>query len=80
MARPKSQDPKKHRLEIRLTDDELDAVEYIAMELKLSKSEAVLDAVMNRSEEIYRERQRIRKQDPQGVSRSSGRAGLKGLG
>ena len=53
MARPKSINPKKHRLELRLTDAELDDIDYIAKSLKVSRSEAILDAVLYRSHEIY---------------------------
>lgn len=63
MSRPVSENSKRHRLEIRLNDEELSAVQYIAKELGTSLSGAVLDAVMYRSEEIFRARQGIRR-DP----------------
>ena len=53
MARPKSTNPKKHRLELRLNDDELSDIDYIAKSLNVSRSEAILDAVQYRSQEIY---------------------------
>ena len=53
MARPKSANPKRHRIELRVTDDELSDIEYIARMLGVSKSEAILDAVSYRSLEIY---------------------------
>ena len=54
MARPKSNNPKRNRIELRVTDDELNDIEYIARMLGISKSEAILDAVSYRSIEIYK--------------------------
>lgn len=61
MARPRSDKSKHHRLDVRLNDEELDAVRYIADSLGLSLSGAVLDAVMFRKEVISRARQNAKK-------------------
>lgn len=42
MARPKSENPKKERLNLRLTKEELEAIEYVANSLGLSISEAII--------------------------------------
>ena len=60
MGRPKSTNPKCNRLELRLTADELEEVQYIAQELGVSMSDAIRDAIYWRSEEIYQERQKSR--------------------
>lgn len=55
MARPKKQETerKKNRLEIRLTDDELKTIDYIAEQLKLSRTEAILEAIQSRADDIW---------------------------
>ena len=44
-GRPKSENPKKNILALRLTDAELEEIEKFAKKLKLSKSAAILKAV-----------------------------------
>lgn len=44
-GRPKSENPKKNILALRLTDEELAEIEKLAAKLKLSKSAAILKAV-----------------------------------
>lgn len=55
MARPKKADEetKRHRLEIRATDAEINDIDYIAAFLKTSRAGAISDAVDSRAEEIY---------------------------
>ena len=60
MARPKSIDPKRHRLELRLTDDELDNIEYVAHTLGMTKSEAIVETMTYRADELYRSRELLR--------------------
>lgn len=49
-GRPKSENPKKNILALRLTDEELAAVEKLSEKLKMSKSAAILKAVKNFSQ------------------------------
>lgn len=44
-GRPKSENPKKNILALRLTDEELAEIENLAAKLKISKSEAVLRGI-----------------------------------
>ena len=55
MGRPRKQDneAKRLRLEIRLSEADMELVDYIASRLKLSRSEAVLEAIESRANEIY---------------------------
>lgn len=54
MARPKSENPKKERLNLRLTKEELEAIEYVANSLGLSISEAIIKTMEERADEIFR--------------------------
>ena len=56
MARPKSLEPKKNRLELRLTDAELDEIEYVAEALGIDRSKAIIQTMTERADEIYRVR------------------------
>ena len=63
MARPKmrDQDRRSLRLSLRLTEAELEAVDKLAAELKLTRTAALMDAVEARLQEIeefYRRRER----------------------
>ncbi len=62
MARPKmrDQDRRSLRLSLRLTEAELEAVDKLAAELKLTRTAALMDAVEARLQEIeefYRRRE-----------------------
>lgn len=62
MARPKMYDRDRRalRLEVRLTEAELEAVDKLAAELKLTRTAALMDAVEARLQEIeefYRRRE-----------------------
>ena len=59
MARPKSLEPKKNRIELRLTDAELDAIEYVAKALGLDRSKAIIQTMTERADEIYRLNDRV---------------------
>ena len=54
MARPKSENPKCHRLELRVNDEELESIEYVAKELGINRSEAIILTMTERADEIYR--------------------------
>ena len=54
MARPKSTDPKSQRIEIRLTPDELDNIDYVAHHLGMSRSEAIVRTMEERADEIFK--------------------------
>ena len=63
MARPKLRDQERRsqRLSLRLTEAELEAVDKLAAELKLTRTAALMDAVEARLQEIeefYRRRER----------------------
>ena len=45
MGRLPSDNPKKNRFEIRLTDEELNNVDFIAYQLGISRTQAILDSV-----------------------------------
>ena len=57
MARPKSTNPKNQRLELRLTLEEMESIEYVAHALGVSKSEAIIWTMEERADEIFRNRQ-----------------------
>lgn len=57
MARPKSPDPKRNRLELRLTSGELESIDYVAKALGVSRSEAVIQTMEERADEIFRVRE-----------------------
>ena len=62
MARPKLRDQERRsqRLSLRLTEAELEAVDKLAAELKLTRTAALMDAVEARLQEIeefYRRRE-----------------------
>ena len=62
MARPKmyDRDRRSQRLSLRLTEAELEAVDKLAAELKLTRTAALMDAVEARLQEIeefYRRRE-----------------------
>ncbi len=48
MGRLPSDNPKKNRFEIRLTDEELENVDFIAHQLGVSRTQAILDSVESR--------------------------------
>ena len=54
MARPKSDNPKSNRLELRLTADELETIDYVANALGLDRSKAIIITMTERADEIYR--------------------------
>ena len=45
MGRLPSDNPKKNRFEIRLTDEELQFVDFIAFQLGISRTRAILDSI-----------------------------------
>ena len=53
-GRPKSENPKKNILALRLTDAELEEIEKLAAKLKMSKSAAILKAVKEYRPVYYR--------------------------
>ena len=57
MARPRSTDPKDKRLEIRLTAGELEAIDYVAAALGVSRAEAIIQTMQERADEIFRVRE-----------------------
>lgn len=56
MARPKSTDPKNRRLELRLTDEELEQIDYVAEALGVDRSKAIVATMAERADEIFRVR------------------------
>ena len=56
MARPKSMDPKDKRMELRLTEEELNTIDYVASALGIDRSKAIIQTMTERADEIYRVR------------------------
>lgn len=54
MGRPKSDNPKNKRINLRLTAEEFDAISYVAESLNLTISEAIITTMEERADEIYR--------------------------
>ena len=54
MGRPKSDNPKDKRINLRLTKEEFDTISYVAESLNLSMSEAIVVTMEERADEIYR--------------------------
>ena len=54
MGRPKSDNPKDKRINLRLTQEEFDSIVYVAESLNLTMSEAIIVTMEERADEIYR--------------------------
>lgn len=48
MGRLPSDNPKKNRFEIRLTDEELENIDFIAYQLDISRTQVILDSIESR--------------------------------
>ena len=48
MGRLPSDTPKKNRFEIRLTDEELENIDFIAYQLDVSRTQVILDSIESR--------------------------------
>jgi hypothetical protein len=48
MGRLPSDNPKKNRFEIRLTDEELENIDFIAYQLDVSRTQVILDSIESR--------------------------------
>lgn len=48
MGRLPSVNPKKNRFEIRLTDEELENIDFIAYQLGISRTQVILDSIESR--------------------------------
>ena len=58
MGRPKSDNPKDKRINLRLTQEEFNSILYVAESLNLSMSEAIIATMEERADEIYRTRKK----------------------
>ena len=56
MGRPKSDNPKDKRINLRLTQEEFDSIAYVAESLNLTMSEAIILTMEERANEIFRVR------------------------
>ena len=54
MGRPKSDNPKEKRINLRLTKDEFDTISYVAKSLDLTMSEAIVVTMEERADEIFK--------------------------
>lgn len=54
MGRPKSDNPKDKRINLRLTKDEFDTISYVAKSLDLTISEAIVVTMEERADEIFK--------------------------
>ena len=59
MGRPKSDNPKDKRINLRLTQEEFDTILYVAESLNLTMSEAIVATMQERADEIYRIRKKM---------------------
>lgn len=53
-GRPKSENPKNVRINLRLTKEEHESMMYVANKLKLSLSEAIVTTMEERADEIWK--------------------------
>ena len=58
MGRPKSDNPKNKRINLRLTQEEFDTILYVAESLNLTMSEAIIATMEERADEIFKARKR----------------------
>ena len=58
MGRPKSDNPKDKRINLRLTKEEFDTISYVAESLNLSMSEAIVATMEERADEIFKIRKK----------------------
>ena len=58
MTRPKSENPKDKRINLRLTKEEYDTIRYVAESLNLTMIEAIIVTMEERADEIYRTRKK----------------------
>lgn len=61
-GRPKSDNPKTERLYIRATKAEMDTFSYVAEAMGMSMSEAVLQTMEERADEIWKSREALSKE------------------
>lgn len=61
-GRPKSENPKTERLYIRATKAEMDTISYVAESMGVSMSEAVLQTMEERADEIWKSREALREE------------------
>lgn len=54
IGRPKSDNPKDKRINLRLTKDEFDTISYVAKSLDLTMSEAIVVTMEERADEIFK--------------------------
>ena len=58
IGRPKSDNSKDKRINLRLTKEEFDSILYVAESLNLTMSEAIVKTMEERADEIYRTRKK----------------------
>ena len=58
IGRPKSDNSKDKRINLRLTNEEFDSILYVAESLNLTMSEAIVKTMEERADEIYRTRKK----------------------
>ena len=54
IGRPKSDNPKDKRINLRLSKDEFDTISYVAKSLDLTVSEAIVVTMEERADEIFK--------------------------
>lgn len=57
-GRPKSDNPKKYQLHFRVTQEEMETITYVAEAMGVSMSEAVLQTMEERADQIWKNREK----------------------